>query len=169
MTAGAFSLVFVVALAATLAARLWLVAAADRARRGHRDAVPAAFAARIGIAAHRKAADYTIAKQRLGELETVVDAIVLLALTLGGGLAALFAWTEALGGRPLWRDVLLLFAVAAVIGLVEPAVRVVADVRDRGALRLQPDDAEAVAEPISPRASRSASSSGCRSPSSCCG
>jgi STE24 endopeptidase len=118
MTAGAFSLVFVVALAATLAARLWLSRRQIAYVVGHREAVPAAFAGRIGTAAHLKAADYTIAKERLGEIETVVDAAVLLALTLGGGLAALFAWTEGLSVSPLWRDVLLLFAIAAVAGLV---------------------------------------------------
>jgi len=118
MTAGAFSLVFVVALAATLAARLWLSRRQIAHVVGHRDAVPAAFAGRIGAAAHLKAADYTIAKERLGEIETVVDALVLLALTLGGGLAALLAWTEGIGVSPLWRDVLLLFAIAAVTGLV---------------------------------------------------
>jgi STE24 endopeptidase len=118
MTAGAFSLVFVVALAATLAARLWLSRRQIAHVVGHRDAVPAAFAGRIGSAAHVKAADYTIAKERLGEIETVIDAVVLLALTLGGGLAALLAWTEGIGVSPLWRDVLLLFAIAALAGLV---------------------------------------------------
>ena len=55
----------------------------------------------IGLAAHRKAADYTVARTRLGVAETLVEAAVLLALTLGGGLAALVAWTDVLplGGR----------------------------------------------------------------------
>jgi STE24 endopeptidase len=47
-------------------------------------------------------------------LHAVADAILLLAMTLGGGLAAIIAWTETLAIGPLWRDVVL-FAVAGVI------------------------------------------------------
>ncbi len=116
MSASAFTLLFVAALVATLAARLWLSQRQIAHVVAHRDAVPPAFAGRIGRAAHVKAADYTIAKERLGEAEAVVDALLLLALTLGGGLAALFAWTARLHVAPLWQDVLLLFAIAAITG-----------------------------------------------------
>src|SRR4029434_3017738 len=51
-------------------------------------------------------------------LHTLADAVLLLAMTLGGGLAAIISWTETIAIRPLWRDVLM-FAVAGVIfGLV---------------------------------------------------
>jgi len=106
--------VFVLALAASLAVRLWLAGRQIGFVKAHRDAVPPAFASRIGIAAHTKAADYTVAKQHLSMLHTVVDALLLLAMTLGGGLAAIVAWTETLPASPLWRDVAL-FAVAGVI------------------------------------------------------
>jgi len=82
--------------------------------RVHRHAVPGAFAARIGITAHQKAADYTVAKQRLGILHAIVDAAVLTAMTLGGGLAAIVAWTGSLPGGPIVRD-LAMFVLAAVI------------------------------------------------------
>ncbi len=76
--------------------------------------MPAAFAARIGIAAHRKAADYTVAKQRLAMLHVLADALLLLAMTLGGGLAAIVDVDgDARRVGPLWRDVAL-FAVAGV-------------------------------------------------------
>ncbi|MFO1412956.1 MAG: M48 family metallopeptidase [Burkholderiales bacterium] len=114
MTAAAFTVVFVLALAASLAVRLWLARRQVAHVTAHRETVPEAFAARIGIAAHRKAADYTVAKQRLAMLHSVVDALLLLAMTLGGGLAAIVAWTETLPLSSLWRDVVL-FAVAGVI------------------------------------------------------
>ena len=114
MTASAFSLLFVLTLAVSLGVRLWLARRQVAHVVAHRDAVPEAFAARIGIAAHRKAADYTVAKQRLAMLHSVVDALLLLAMTLGGGLAAIVAWTETLPFGLLWRDVAL-FAVAGVI------------------------------------------------------
>jgi STE24 endopeptidase len=86
--------------------------------RAHRVATPAPFAARIDDAAHRKAADYTIAKQRFGMLEAVVDTAVLLALTEGGVLGWLVGATQALALPMLVRDVLLLVAVAAIAGAV---------------------------------------------------
>ena len=52
----------------------------------HRDAVPDNFADKIPLAAHRKAADYTCAKTRLRLVELVVSSLILLLLTLGGGL-----------------------------------------------------------------------------------
>jgi STE24 endopeptidase len=43
---------------------------------------------------------------------------VLLAMTLGGGLALLLRWTDALPFSPIWRDVVLLGAVALIGGVV---------------------------------------------------
>lgn len=118
VTAAATTLVFVLALAASLAVRLWLARRQIAHVRRHRDAIPAAFAGRLTAAAHAKAADYTVAKQRQSMLHTVVDALLLLALTLGGGLAAIVAWTETLPLTPLWRDV----AMFGVAGLIYAAV-----------------------------------------------
>ena len=118
MTAARFSLIFAAALVLSLAVRLWLARRQIAHVSAHRAAVPAAFAARIGLAAHQKAADYTVAKQRLGIVETIVDAIVLVALTFGGGLALLLGWTERIDAAPLWRDVALLVAIAVIGGIV---------------------------------------------------
>jgi STE24 endopeptidase len=114
MTASTFTTLFLVALAASVGVRLWLASRQIAHVHRHRDAVPAAFATRIRVDAHRKAADYTVAKQRMGRLHTLVDAVLLLAMTLGGGLAAIVAWTETMPLSPLWRDVAM-FAIAGVI------------------------------------------------------
>ena len=118
MTASLFTVVFIVALSVSVGVRLWLARRQIAFVGAHRDAVPAAFAERVGLGAHRKAADYTVAKQQLAMLHTLADAVLLLAMTLGGGLAAIISWTETIAVGPLWRDVLM-FAVAGVIfGLV---------------------------------------------------
>jgi STE24 endopeptidase len=114
LTAAAFTFLFLLALAVSLAVRLWLARRQIAHVRVHRDAVPAAFAARIDLPAHRKAADYTIAKQRLAILHALVDALVIVAMTLGGGLAAIVGWTETLPAGPLWRDVAM-FAVTGIL------------------------------------------------------
>jgi hypothetical protein len=56
----------------------------------HREQVPTAFQDRVSLSAHQKAADYTIEKSKLGDIDSVVGMIFLLALTLGGGISLVF-------------------------------------------------------------------------------
>ena len=109
---------FLVLLAASLAVHLWLAQRQIRWVRRHRGEVPAAFSARIDAGAHCRAADYTIARVRVEQAETVVDTLVLLALTLGGGVAALARATGALVSQPLVQDLALVAAVALVGGAI---------------------------------------------------
>jgi STE24 endopeptidase len=118
MTAAAFTLIFIVALVLATVVRLYLARRHAAYVRAHRDSVPAAFADRIGLAAHRKAADYTVERTRFGMLETVVDALVLLALTLGGALAILVGWTGAKFESPLAQDLAVIVALALVSAAV---------------------------------------------------
>ena len=88
-----FTLAFLAALAAATVARLWLAGRHVRHIAAKRGVVPSAFAGRITLTAHQTAADYTSARTRLGMIDTVLAALVLLAFTLGGGLQAVSgAW-----------------------------------------------------------------------------
>ena len=102
------TLVFAGLLLAGLALRLWLATRQIRHVAQHRGAVPTAFAHRIPLAAHQKAADYTIAKARFGLLEMALATAVALGWTLLGGLdalnQALLSW---LGGGMLQQLALL--------------------------------------------------------------
>jgi STE24 endopeptidase len=80
---------FALALLAALAMRLWLATRQMRHVMAHRHAVPGAFAARVSLDAHQRAADYTVAKTRFGLLTTAFNSALLLAWTLLGGLDAL--------------------------------------------------------------------------------
>ena len=81
--------VFAAALVASLAIRTWLLARQVRHVARHRDEVPAAFRGSVELAAHQRAADYTLAKARLAHWQMTVGAAVLLGWTLFGGLDAL--------------------------------------------------------------------------------
>src|SRR5262249_9029932 len=116
MTPSLFTALFLAALAVSIGLQLWLAARQRRYVLGHRDAVPAHFDTRINLAAHRKAADYTAARGRLAVVEIILDTIVLLALTLGGGLAWLAQLTATLPFAPLFRDVALVVLVALIAG-----------------------------------------------------
>jgi STE24 endopeptidase len=60
--------------------------------KAHRAQVPGEFSDSIQLEAHQKAADYTTDKVRLSIIEGLVDALVLLGFTLGGGLFAIDAF-----------------------------------------------------------------------------
>ena len=113
-----FTVLFLVALCLSVAIQLWLAQRQVRHVALHRASVPAHFAGRIALAAHQKAADYTIARTRLSAVDVVIDTCVLLTLTLGGGLWAAAAWMSTLPLEPLWRDVLLIVGVTVATGIV---------------------------------------------------
>ncbi len=113
------TLAFAALLLAGLALRFWLATRQVRHVARHRSAVPAAFAGRIPLAAHQKAADYTIAKTRFGLLEMAISAAVTLGWTLLGGLDLLNrALLEWLGGGML-QQLALLGAFALIGGLID--------------------------------------------------
>ena len=85
---------FAAALLAALAARLWLATRQVHHVAAHRGAVPIAFASRVSLEAHQRAADYTVAKMRFGLLTTAFGSALLLGWTLLGGLDALNAWVR---------------------------------------------------------------------------
>jgi len=80
--ADALSLLFALALAASLAVKLWLVSRQMRHVAAHRAQVPSPFEAAVSLAAHQKAADYTIAKARLS----------LLSIAWNGAVAPFIVW-----------------------------------------------------------------------------
>jgi STE24 endopeptidase len=119
--AGAFTWLFLAALAATTLTRLWLAQRQMRHVRANREAVPATFAAEIPLSAHQKAADYTVAKAKLGMLDVLLGAAVLLVFTLGGGIERLSAlWARAFEAGSLAHGTVLILSVVllqALIGL----------------------------------------------------
>ena len=84
-----FTALFSALLVLGLVTKFYLATRQIRHVARHRQQVPAAFASTITLAAHQKAADYTIAKARLGMLEMGLAAVVLIGWTLLGGLDAL--------------------------------------------------------------------------------
>lgn len=115
-----FTLAFVIALLASVATRLWLATRQARHVTRHRGSVPAQFAERIPLSAHQRAADYTLARVRLGLIETLLGAAVLVGFTLLGGIAAIAdLLREALPDAPFWRQVLLIGTVAAIGGAID--------------------------------------------------
>jgi STE24 endopeptidase len=88
---------FVSLLVATTLVRVWLARRHVAHVQANRNQVPLAFKESISLDAHQKAADYSTAKTKLVITETVVQALLLAILTLGGGLQ----WID-----DIWRNML---------------------------------------------------------------
>jgi STE24 endopeptidase len=114
-----FSLLFAAFLIATLAVKLWLSSRHIRHIAQHRDAVPPQFAHKIPLAAHQKAADYTIAKTRLKIVLLVVNAVVLLGFTLLGGLQWLSVSLFDVAGAGMVYQLGLIAAVTIIGSVVD--------------------------------------------------
>ena len=115
-----FTVAFVTALAAHLVLQLWLSSRQVRQVIARRDAVPASFADVVSLVEHQKAADYTVARQKFGRVEILYDAVILLGLTLGGGLQATADMVSAWQLEAPWdgvAHVLLVMLALAVLGL----------------------------------------------------
>ena len=115
-----FSVLFVAFLLLTLVVRFWLGSRHIRHVLAHRQAVPAEFAARIPLEAHRKAADYTVAKTKFGLLVLLVNAAVLIGFTLLGGLQLLSnLLLQWLGGPGMVYQLCLIGSFALISGIID--------------------------------------------------
>ncbi|MFL6691676.1 MAG: M48 family metallopeptidase [Ramlibacter sp.] len=114
-----WTLLFAAALVAGLGVKFWLATRQVRNVARHRGEVPAAFAGTVSLAAHQKAADYTVSKARLGLLEMAFGTVVLLGWTLLGGLNALNHGLLALLGPGMAQQLALLACFAVIGGLLD--------------------------------------------------
>ena len=115
-----FTVVFLIALALATAVRLWLSRRHILHIAANRETVPAEFSGRIALGAHQKAADYTTVKTKLGTVETLVAAALLLAFTLGGGLQLLSeTWERAFETGGYAHGIALIVSVALISSLVD--------------------------------------------------
>jgi STE24 endopeptidase len=117
-TSTSFTLAFAGFLTLNLLLKLWLAHRQIRHVAQHRDAVPEAFKEVISQQAHEKAADYTLAKLRLGHWDLAIDAGMLLVWTLLGGLGALDAWLMDVSGSGMLQQLLLVMGFMLISGLV---------------------------------------------------
>ena len=113
------TLAFAAALVCGLAIKFWLASRQMRHVANNRNAVPPAFTAAVSLAAHQKAADYTIAKARFGLLELALGTAVLLGWTLLGGFDLLNRTLINWLGSGMTQQLALLTAFALIGGLIE--------------------------------------------------
>lgn len=114
-----FTAIFLIFFAIGLLLRLWLNIRQIRHIRAHRGSVPAAFSGQIDDAAHRKAADYSVARYTLGRWDALLDAVVLLSFTLAGGINLLDRYWSGFEWHPYISGSLVVLSVLLVTMLLE--------------------------------------------------
>ncbi len=114
-----FTFIFLIALFVSTAVHYWLAQRQMAHVAQHRSAVPDAFKSKVPLAAHQKAADYTLAKSKLGNIDGVVSVVVLLLLTLGGVISSVFEFWAGAVASPLWSGVLASANIFLILTLVE--------------------------------------------------
>ena len=111
--------IFLIALALSLAIQLWLTLRQRRYVAAHRARVPEAFAERISLEAHQKAADYTLTNTRMDILELFFGGLLLLGWTLGGGLDWLDTQWRALAWNPINTGVAVIFSMTLISAVLD--------------------------------------------------
>ncbi|MBU9379261.1 M48 family metallopeptidase [Burkholderia gladioli] len=119
MSAYPFTLLFAAAILAMVGTKLWLATRQIRFVAAHRGAVPAQFRDTIPLTAHQRAADYTVARTRLTMLQIVAGAVLLIALTLFGGVGAIDHALRGWLGGGYGQQILLIAAVLLITSAVE--------------------------------------------------
>lgn len=114
-----FSIFFICFFLVNLMLRLYLGSRHIRHILLHRNAVPIQFVDSITLTAHQKAADYTIAKTKLGLFSMQLGAIVIIGFTLLGGLQYLSTALFAATGGGMIYQISLIVAFIFISGLID--------------------------------------------------
>ncbi|MFM8342146.1 MAG: M48 family metallopeptidase [Methylomonas sp.] len=114
-----FTYVFLAAFTLSYGVQFWLSGRQKKYVLQHREQVPSAFSSRVPLEAHQKAADYTITKSKLHDIDSVVGMVFLLLLTLGGGISLVFDFWSTFDLSPLIASLSAVASIFVIMTLVE--------------------------------------------------
>ena len=114
-----FTFIFLIALAASYGVQFWLSKRQTTHVTNHRDTVPEAFKNTVSLEEHQKAADYTIDKEHIGNIDGVISIILMLILTLGGGISLAFGLWNSFGLSPLLTGLGAIASIFLVMHILE--------------------------------------------------
>lgn len=114
-----FTYLFLAFLLASTLVQVYLSLRQKHYVSAHRAEVPAAFADKISLGEHQKAADYTLAKGAFGRLELLIGLVILLGWTLGGGLDWLDGVWRRLGWGELATGTAVIVSLMVISGLLD--------------------------------------------------
>jgi STE24 endopeptidase len=114
-----FTIIFLIALIISSSIQFWLAKRQADYVAKHRAVVPDAFKTKVALAAHQKAADYTLAKIKLGNIDDILGIVILLTLTLGGGINWAFEYWTSFASTPLIAGVASIATIFLILTVIE--------------------------------------------------
>ena len=114
-----FTIIFIFFLFISSFIQFWLAKRQSDYVSSHRSEVPDAFKSKVSLEAHQKAADYTLAKVKLSDLDSALGIIVLLLLTLCGGINIIFTYWSTFSISPLIEGVAATATIFLLLTLIE--------------------------------------------------
>jgi STE24 endopeptidase len=114
-----FTIIFLIALTISYSIQFWLSKRQMAHVVDNRNKVPDAFKDTVSLEAHQKAADYTVEKERLGNIDSVLGIIFLLLLTLGGGIQLAFDIANSFALSPLVTGIVAIAIISLVMHILE--------------------------------------------------
>jgi STE24 endopeptidase len=114
-----FTYIFLTALAVSYAIQFWLSFRQKNYVLAHRNEVPFAFKDKVSLLEHQKAADYTLEKSQLSDLDSLLSIIFLLILTLGGAIDWVFKSWANLDLSPTITGLAAMASIFIVMSLLE--------------------------------------------------
>ncbi len=114
-----FTQIFLSFLIASILVRLWLSQRQITHIQCHKNQVPPAFADKIKLADHQKAADYSCTKLRIGRVNLAWESLWLLYWTLGGGLNAINLWWSDYSLSPLLNGIVVIATLSIMLAVLE--------------------------------------------------
>lgn len=114
-----FTLIFLILLAASVATRIWLSLRQINHIQAHKNSVPEAFAEKISLKEHQKAADYSTTKLKFGRFTLAWETLWLLIWTLGGGLSFIDGWWLGYQLTPVWMGIAVILSITFIMSLLD--------------------------------------------------
>lgn len=114
-----FSTLFIIMVFLSAATHYWLALRQINHVKQHRDKTPDEFAEKISLEEHQKAADYTIAKEKLGNIHLLIGTTLLFVWTLGGGLELVDHFVRNYQLSPLFSGVIFILLIGFISALLD--------------------------------------------------
>ncbi|MEJ2464523.1 MAG: M48 family metallopeptidase [Candidatus Thiodiazotropha sp.] len=114
-----FTQLFLLLLVLGTLLQLWLLQRHLAFVADHRQQVPEAFADKVALEEHQRAADYTRAKGKIARIEIIIGTLLLLLWTLGGGIDLLDRFWRGFGWSGILTGLALFFSFFFINGLLE--------------------------------------------------
>ncbi|MCU7939332.1 MAG: M48 family metallopeptidase [gamma proteobacterium symbiont of Bathyaustriella thionipta] len=114
-----FSTIFIIMVLLSAMTHFWLALRQIKHVKQHREQTPEAFAEKISLEEHQKAADYTIAKEKLGNIELFIGTTLVFIWTLGGGLEFLDQYVRTYELEPLYAGVFFILLMGFISAIID--------------------------------------------------